>query len=695
MNLTVPALLASTALVSAFVPLGHAANARPGVTERISVSSDGVQANAASNEDVYSHPGPAMTPNGRFVVFTSKASNLVSGDTNGEPTATGMAGPGEDVFVRDRLVNTTERVSVTWNGSQGSVYPTDVLAYGRCSGSDHPAISADGQYVAFRSCDDNLIPGQPPVSGDTNQTQDIFVRDRLARTTTRVSVDSNGKQANGSSDFPLLSADGRYVVFTSRATNLVSQPSSACPAALVCPLSGTGGAPPTQIYLHDRITGTTKAVSVAANGELGNGDSSGVSISPDGRFVSFMSLATNLAPPSQTMGCEPPARPCADLYVRDLRSAQTTLFSVDSDGRSRGSKGDGGTGGAGANVVPQGFSADNRYMLFFATAAYVPSTRTRTASVLETVYGQAGLYVVDRKTTRVVRVSVDSDGMGVRVITGAAISTDGRYVAFIRMADDLSSGCGWEVVGVHDRVTGSTEYVGEDCPATQGSNAAQPVLAPAISADGRYVAFSALASRLVPGDTNSAWDVFVRDRGTPLGVGGLLRGGKLALVGGRSFSSTGIESVADPATDSTQDLLTNSGADIIGATLAYRPRQADLFIRLDVQRMPSLAAANPALIYGVNLQAGGVRYQVRVAKMGLDASFALFRLDRGVWTKTGILRGGYGTTGQEVVIALPLSELRLQDGGRLSQVTGFAARGSSDAGPIQVLDRITLSKDGA
>jgi Tol biopolymer transport system component len=136
----------------------------------------------------------AISADGRYVAFHSDASNLVAGDTNNA----------RDIFVRDRQMGTTERVSVHSNGAQGNDWSFD------------PAISDDGRYVAFESRASNLAPGY------TNGTVDIFVRDRLMGTTERVSVDSNGTQANYDSYSPDISGDGRYVAFQSLASNLVS-----------------------------------------------------------------------------------------------------------------------------------------------------------------------------------------------------------------------------------------------------------------------------------------------------------------------------------------------------------------------------------------------------------------------------------------------------------------------------------------
>src|SRR5439155_1267798 len=144
---------------------------------------------------------PSISADGRFVAFGSIYSNLVPGDTNGVP----------DVFVRDRAAGKTERVSVASDGTQ---------ANGESAFYAPPSISADGRFVAFSSGSTNLVPG------DTNGWIDIFVRDRLAGATERVSVASGGAEANDSSFNPAISGDGRFVAFSSSATNLVQADSN-------------------------------------------------------------------------------------------------------------------------------------------------------------------------------------------------------------------------------------------------------------------------------------------------------------------------------------------------------------------------------------------------------------------------------------------------------------------------------------
>jgi hypothetical protein len=163
-------------------------------TTLVSVSDNSTQSNGTSEL-------PSISNDGRYVAFDSLANNLVPNDINGFA----------DIFVRDRQTNTTTRVSASDNGTEGNNL------------SSLPSISGDGRYVVFWSNADNLI------SNDTNGTRDIFVHDRQANTITRVSVASDGTQANAESELNSISGDGRYIAFDSRASNLVPNDTSGAP----------------------------------------------------------------------------------------------------------------------------------------------------------------------------------------------------------------------------------------------------------------------------------------------------------------------------------------------------------------------------------------------------------------------------------------------------------------------------------
>ena len=241
-------------------------------TTRVSVDSSGGQGNGSSGSYVKS---VFISSDGRLALFVSFSSNLVPGDTNGVL----------DVFLHDLVSGATTLVSVDSNGIQSN------------AGSDYPSISSDHRFVAFESSGNNL------VGGDTNGSQDTFVRDLVTRTTARVSVDSNGAQANGASVEPTISADGRSFAFVSTASNLGPGDNNDVP----------------DVFVHDMISGATSRVSVGSNGQEANNTSGVVAsaLSADGRYVVFWSDASNLVP-GDTNGQR-------DIFVRDMGSATTTV----------------------------------------------------------------------------------------------------------------------------------------------------------------------------------------------------------------------------------------------------------------------------------------------------------------------------------------------------------------------------------
>jgi Tol biopolymer transport system component len=373
-----------------------------GITERISVDSDGNQGNSGSDL-------PSISADGRYVAFVSNASYLVPGDTNGT----------SDIFVHDRQTGITERVNVDSNGNEANNNGT------RFNYSTLPSISADGRYVAFESWASNLVPG------DTNQRNDVFVHDRETGITERVSVNKWGNQIGYGGSSPSISADGRYVAFGSNIpqrvyvrdreleiTECVSldfegrisrggSPSISADGRVVVYLSNMYGS--IHIYTHDRQAGVTARVSIDSDGNIANGESYYGKISGDGRYVAFQSYASNLVPGDTNWQ--------NDVFVHDRDTGVTERVSVDSFGNQMGRGG----------VIPS-ISADGRYV----------------------AYSSHSIYVYDRQTGIRELASVDSFGNPAHTPFGmknSSISGDGRYVAFESKASNLVPG---DTNGRHD-----------------------------------------------------------------------------------------------------------------------------------------------------------------------------------------------------------------------------------------------------
>jgi Ca2+-binding RTX toxin-like protein len=330
---------------------------------RVSLDSAGNQANDFSGS-------PSISADGRFVGFSSSATNLVPGDTNNS----------NDIFLRDLSTNTTIGISVDSAGNPGN------------GSSFSHSISANGRLVAFSSSSSNLVPG------DTNNSSDIFLRDLSANTTTRISVDSAGNPGNGHSFGHSISGNGRFVAFSSSATNLVP--------------GDTNNS--SDIFLRDLLTNTTTCISVDSAGSPG-GRSGVPSISTDGRFVAFSSDATNLVSGDTNNS--------SDIFLRDLLTNTTTRISVDSAGNQA-------MGNSRANA--SSISADGRLVTFVSDATnLVPGTTNDTSDI----------FVRDLSKNTTTRASVSEAGRpGNDFSIDSSISGDGRFVAFSSNAINLVAG---------------------------------------------------------------------------------------------------------------------------------------------------------------------------------------------------------------------------------------------------------------
>jgi Tol biopolymer transport system component len=336
--------------------------------------------------------------------------------------------------------------------------------------SFRPWISADGRFVAFDSDSPAL------VAGDTNRVRDVFVHDRATGTTDRVSLAGDGTEADGQSQRPTLSADGRYVAFWSDATNLVA--------------GDTNGE--ADAFVYDRADRFVRRVSVGPGGVQANGESVRPVISGDGATVAFESAARNLTP-KDVLGRSTDTNAARDIFVHDLAKAETVRVSVTSDGAQ----------GAGESLRPS-ISADGRYVAFQSEVVFDGADTNKARDV----------YVHDRESGTTTRVSLaDSEAEGDGGSFSPSLSADGRYVAFWSNAANLVDGDdnAKSDVFVRDTQEATTHRASVSSDGEEGDDNSSD---PSISPDGRYVAFWSAAANLVAGDSNSVRDVFLHDVAT-------------------------------------------------------------------------------------------------------------------------------------------------------------------------------------
>ena len=325
-----------------------------------------------------------------------------------------------------------------------------------------PDISEDGRFVAFSSSASNLVPG------DTTPYGDVFVRDRQTGTTERVSVGPGGVPSNGNSFEPAISADGRFVAFGSDASNLVAGDTNNH----------------IDIFVRDRQTGSTVRASVRTGGAQGNDWSLPATISADGRFVAFRSEASNLVAGDTNLA--------ADVFVRDLKDGVTERVSVSTAGVQ-----------SELNCFDPAISADGRFVAFHSGASNLVAHDTNENS---------DVFVRDRVKDTTRRVSVAADGRQIDGGGGSAhISAQGRFVAFGSLSVISVRGeyVARHSVSVRDRPMKSTQLIATMETGLGGNNRTQPT---DISPHGRFVVFTSNAANLTPGDNNHAMDVFLHTR---------------------------------------------------------------------------------------------------------------------------------------------------------------------------------------
>ena len=517
-----------------------------GTTRLISVAMDGGFANGASTD-------PVMTPDGTCVAFISAATNLVAGDTNGIP----------DVFVRDLITQTTWLVSPGARSPSSSANPLFAT----------PVITPDGRYVAFFSSATGLVSSVPATSAG-----EVYVRDRVAGTTTWASTNVAAlvlaalDQNNVPSYHPRLSDDGRYVAFKAGATiatgaAMILQYDSTLAATTAANTNGIGepvafdesygpemtpdgryitfarhegslSSGYSSVHVWDAQLTTDTLVSDNGSGVPTNTASCAPVISPDGRFVAFLSNATNLVANAVTN--------VFHVYLRNLSSSTTQLVDVDTNG----------IGTAGETLTTLGLSADGRYVAFCSpdgSLVVLDKNRAEDVFVRDTVAATTGM--VSQRNATVIPKAAD----GFSTLSPVSVSADGRWAAFASPADDLVPNDTNQQpdVFVRDMVNGTNLLVsvGLNGGPALGGGSGNPV----ISANGRYVAFISGATNLVAGPINTYGNVFLRD----------LQAGTTVLV------SVGTDGVS-PGNNDASDLVMSPD----GRYVAFLSRASNLAVGL-------------------------------------------------------------------------------------------------------------------
>jgi Tol biopolymer transport system component len=446
-----------------------------------------------------------MTPDGRYVAFVSSATNLVAHDTNGIP----------DVFVRDL------QTGVTVLASPGA------RLVSASSSSESPDLTPDGRYVAFYSTATNL------AAGATN-AQEIYVRDLTGGTTIWASTGARAAALSALKTSKIvcynhaISADSKFVVYEASPTSDSSpifpglilrysldtgltdlvHTNAAIEAAtggldirnldmtpdgqrivFVASTNGTSGAT-TCILVWDAATGTSSLVSGDLGGKVvTNATCDWPTIDPTGRFVAFSSTATNLTTNTLLGPCH--------LYLGDLSAGTTTLLDADSNG----------VGSFIGPLTAPCLSSDARFVAFeCADGNLVPNDRNRNSDVIVRDLTTGTHELVSARHATLASLTPNGPSM----LSTSCVSTDGRSVAFASDADNLVTNDtnSFRDVFVRDQVSGTNFLVSVGTNAFAGDGIS---FEPAMSADGRYVAFTSQAGNLVAGDLNATSDVFVRD----------------------------------------------------------------------------------------------------------------------------------------------------------------------------------------
>ena len=412
------------------------------VTTRVSITTQGVMQSGSGAE-------PAISADGRFIVFNSFAAGLVANDTNGVG----------DTFVHDLFA----------------------LAVSTAGSGTESALNGDGRYLVFESAD-------PLVQGDTNGVSDIYVRDRAKQTVLRLSLSTVNLQANGGSFKPVISKDGRFVAFESDATNLIGDDTNGTRDVFLRDRDADGDG------VFDEPGGTTTTlVSRSVGGAAGRGASSGASISADGLFIAFSSAAPNLIF-NDSNGL-------TDVFVRQRNASNATALT-------RVNLGPAGAQAAGGDSTSARISGNGRYVAFASAATNLVDGASEGGADSN---GAVDVFRHDRFTGATVRVNLTSaHGQSSGPAADPAINGSGDLVAFVTATSLVSKDTN-TFTDVYTRAIGSHTTTLESISGT-GAVADNHASEPALNEEGRVLLFTSLASNLSLLDTNGVSDVYVRDR---------------------------------------------------------------------------------------------------------------------------------------------------------------------------------------
>jgi Tol biopolymer transport system component len=424
-----------------------------GTTKMVSINAMGTASSGATRFGL-------ISDSGRYVAFTSFANNIVTNDTNSSP----------DVFLRDLQTNTTRLVSINFAGT----------ASGALGGSEVLSISPDARFIVFSSHAQDLTP-TPDGNG---LGTDIYVRDMLNNITVLASMNLAGTASgNGTSFGGSISDDGRYLVFTSEASNLIANDTST-----------------RDVFVRDLQAGTTTRVSTNAAGTTGgNGESSGGIIAAGGQFIVFATRATDLStlPDTNNLG---------DIFIYDLQTQSRTLITRNVAGTAAG------------NGLEQGFfdhgvtftiSRDARFVSFMSQSGNLVTNDTNGNG--DDVF----LYDVTARTKSLVSINLAGNSGTIGGSFKPSISANGRFVAFESLANDLVTTAdepnGFTVdVFVRDLMLGRTYLASINHAGTRTGNGFS--FEPILSSSGTRLVFFSRAGDLITSDFNGFLeDVFYFD----------------------------------------------------------------------------------------------------------------------------------------------------------------------------------------